>query len=232
MAGATVDEARGTNNPLTLCFALAEAACPIALFVGDLAIADYYVETLLTHSAKHALAVFHSRGLGAKGVLSAKQGDPAAGVQLIRASLHDSNKTGYHAFPMLLSFLAEALGAVGQVDGGLGAVEEALSRCERNGERWYIAELLRIKGELLLMQGAPAATAKAEDYFRQALDWARRQQALSWELRAAASLAGLWQAQRRVAEARALLEPIYGRFTEGFATADLQQAKRLLEQLT
>ena len=98
-------------------------------------------------------------------------------------------------------------------------------------ERWVIAELLRIKGELLLLQGAPGAAATAEDHFRQALDWARRQGALSWELRTASSLARLWRDQHRVKEARALLGPVYARFTEGFATADLEEAKSLLERL-
>jgi predicted ATPase len=91
--------------------------------------------------------------------------------------------------------------------------------------------LLRIKGELLLSQGAPGATAAAEDHFRQALDWAHRQGALSWELRAASSLARLWRDQHRVKEARAVLGSVYARFTEGFETADLREARRLLEQL-
>ena len=94
-----------------------------------------------------------------------------------------------------------------------------------------MAELLRVKGELLLLQGAPGAAAAAEDHFRQALDWARRQGALSWELRAATSLARLLRDRDRIDEARDLLAPICDRFTEGFGTADLQSAKRLLDEL-
>jgi predicted ATPase len=93
------------------------------------------------------------------------------------------------------------------------------------------AELLRVKGELLLSQGGSGAAATAEAQFRQALDWARRQGALSWELRAATSLARLWRDQARSKQARELLTPVYDRFTEGFATADLKEAKRLLEEL-
>ena len=93
------------------------------------------------------------------------------------------------------------------------------------------AKLVRIKGELLLSQDAPGAVAAAEDHFRQSLDWARQQGALSWELRAATSLARLLRDQDRVGEARDLLAPIYQRFTEGFGTADLQAAKRLLAEL-
>jgi predicted ATPase len=94
-----------------------------------------------------------------------------------------------------------------------------------------MSELLRIKGELLRVQGAPGAAAAAEDHFRQALDWARRQGALSWELRAATSLARLWRDQDRPADAMALLQPVYDRFTEGFDTIDLQAAKALIDAL-
>jgi predicted ATPase len=89
-----------------------------------------------------------------------------------------------------------------------------------------------VKGELLLLQGAPEAAATAEDHFRQALDWARRQGALSWELRAATSLARLLRDRDRIGEARDLLSSVYGRFTEGFGTADLQAAKQLLDKLS
>jgi predicted ATPase len=91
--------------------------------------------------------------------------------------------------------------------------------------------LLRVKGELFLLQGAPGAAAAAEDYFRQALDWARRQGALSWELRAGTSLARLWRDQGRRKEAQQLLAPIHGRFTEGFETADLKAAKAVIDEL-
>jgi predicted ATPase len=87
---------------------------------------------------------------------------------------------------------------------------------------------VRVKGELVLLQGAAPQAAAAEDFFRQALDWARRQGALSWELRAATSLARLLRDQDRFAEALALLQPVYDRFTEGFETADLKAAKALL----
>jgi predicted ATPase len=95
-----------------------------------------------------------------------------------------------------------------------------------------MAELVRVKGELLLLQGAPGAATAGEDHFRQALDWARREGALSWELRAATSLARLLRDRDRVDEARDLLAPIYDRFTEGFGTADLREAKRLIDALS
>jgi predicted ATPase len=95
-----------------------------------------------------------------------------------------------------------------------------------------MAELLRIKGELIILEGAADAAAAAEGHFQRALDWAGRQQALSWKLRTATSLARLWRDQNRSAEARKLLGSVYDRFTEGFDTADLRQAKSLLEHLT
>jgi len=127
--------------------------------------------------------------------------------------------------------MAEALGRAGQNAEGLAAIGEAIAHAERTEERWAMAEMLRVKGELLLLQGAPGAAAVAEDHFRQALDWARRQGALSWELRAATSLGRLLRDRDRVDEARDLLAPIYERFTEGFSTADLQAGKKLLDEL-
>jgi predicted ATPase len=112
----------------------------------------------------------------------------------------------------------------------LHALAEALALIEQTGERWSEAELYRLKGECLLL-GSQAQQGEAAACFQQALDIARRQQAKSWELRAAISLARLWQQQGKRAEAYALLAPIYGWFTEGFDTADLQEAKALLAAL-
>ena len=124
---------------------------------------------------------------------------------------------------------SEALGRAGQTDDGLAEVDKAIARCERTEGRWLISELLRIKGELLLLQGGSKAAAAAEDHFRRALDWASRQGALSWELRAATSRARLLRDRGHSADALALLQPVYDRFTEGFETADLKTAQTLME---
>jgi len=131
---------------------------------------------------------------------------------------------------MFLGELAEALGHVGQIAEGLAAVDEAIERSDRTEEGWIVAELLRIKGELLLLQGGQGAGVAAEDHSRQALDWARRQGALSWELRAATSVARRLRDHGRPVDATAVLRPVYDRFTEGFGTADLIAAKQLLDE--
>jgi predicted ATPase len=135
------------------------------------------------------------------------------------------------ARPYLLALLAKTSAQVGQREAGLALLTEALAVANDKGERRWDAELYRLKGELLLAHSAEHL-AEAEICFRQALNIARRQQAKSWELRAAISLARLWQQQGKRAAAHELLAPIYGWFTEGFDTADLQAAKALLEELS
>jgi predicted ATPase len=132
---------------------------------------------------------------------------------------------------MHLNELAAGFARAGQVAEGLAATEQAMERAERTGARWQFPESLRIRGELLLLQDATGAVAAAEHHFRQALDWARRQGALSLELRATTSLARLLRDHGRSADARTVLQPVYERFTEGFETADLKAAKALLEAL-
>jgi Adenylate and Guanylate cyclase catalytic domain len=123
----------------------------------------------------------------------------------------------------------ETYGAIGQIEEGLHVLAEALAAVEHTGGRFYEAELHRLKGELLRARAAEPDT-EAETCFQQALAIARRQQAKSLELRAAMSLSRLWQQQAKHAEALALLAPVYGWFTEGFDTADMQEAKTFLDE--
>jgi predicted ATPase len=226
----SIADARAANHANSLCSALALAACPIALWVGDWVAAEHYVGMLLEHSRNHALSRWRAYGRCHQGALAIQRGDLSTGLRLLRAGLEELGDP--RSAPLLFRFvMAEALGRAGQIADGLAAIEEEIVDSERSEERWATAELLRIKGELLLLQGMPGAAAAAEDHFRQALDWARRQGALSWELRTASSLARLWRDQQRVTEARELLGSVYGRFTEGFATADLREARSLLQQL-
>jgi len=132
--------------------------------------------------------------------------------------------------PYWLALLAEAHGTMGQPAAGLTVLAEALTLVDTTGQRWYEAELYRLKGELLLQRSSDNQ-AEAETCFHQALAIAQNQQAKSLELRAATSLARLWQQQGKREEARQVLGDVYGWFTEGFDTADLKDAKALLDAL-
>jgi predicted ATPase len=187
---------------------------------------------LLDHSTRYGLARWRASGHCLRGVLIIKLGDVLTGVQLLRAGLDELGEAGLGTgYITLRAILAEALGRAGQTGEGLAAIEEGFAWTERTEERWAIAELLRVKGELLLLQGAQDAASEAENHFRQALDWARPHGGLASELRAATSLARLLRDQGRSADALALLQPVYDRFTEGFETADLKAAKTLLDAL-
>jgi predicted ATPase len=131
--------------------------------------------------------------------------------------------------PYTLALLAEACGQAEQIDEGLRLLAEALAVADNTAERWYEAELYRLKGELL--HQSAASQGEAEQSLQHALEIARRQQAKSWELRAALSLSRLWRQQGKRQEAYDLLAPIYHWFTEGFDTADLQDARALLAEL-
>lgn len=131
----------------------------------------------------------------------------------------------------LLAEFADGLARAGRVDEGLTAVGEALDRVDRTDERWCLAELLRIKGELVLLGSSDEATPVVEDLFEQSLHWARNQDVLSWRLRTAISLARLRRKQGRTQEAHDVLTSVYDCFTDGFETADLVTARQLIEEL-
>jgi predicted ATPase len=187
---------------------------------------------LLDHSTTHALPLYRACGVGHQGVLMIRRGDIAGGLELLSAGMDygAENKTSLQFFSFC-SELAHALGKAGQITAGLAAIDDAIDYSDRTEERWMMPEFMRVKGELLLLQSCSDEVATAEDQFRKAIDEAARQGALSWELRAATSLARLRLDQGRAADAIAVLQPVYDRFTEGFATADLKAAKALLDAL-
>jgi predicted ATPase len=224
-----VADAEALADPATLCYALSHGGCLVALWVGNLAAAERYAEILLDHSRKHGFAVWNDFASRLKGVLLVKTGDLDGGLPLLRAGLHEITEPNADLWFLTgLGQMAEALGQAGRFADGIAAVERGLDRSQGG---WLAPELLRIKGELLLLQGTIGTSEAVEDAFRQALDKGRRQQALSWELRAAISLARLMCRQGRDADAIACLKPVYDRFTEGFGTADLIAATRLLDEL-
>jgi DNA-binding winged helix-turn-helix (wHTH) protein/predicted ATPase len=189
-------------------------------------------EALLTLATAHGFLLWAGFGTYWRGWALAMQGQGAAGLAQLREGLAAVAVTGQELFrPLGLVLLAEAAGHVGQVEEGPRLLAEALTVVEAGGRGDLAAEAYRLQGEFLLRQAVPDA-AQAEACFHQALVMARRQQAKSWELRTAMSLSRLWQRQGKRDQARELLAPIYGWFTEGFDTADLQEAKALLDELS
>ena len=234
LARSALDEARTLGHPLALCNALVSLTI-ISIRVGDIEKSASWIEELHDQAEKHALNAYNPCAVGLAGQLSSTRNDNATAVRLLRAAVDRSPRgsfTYYAFYTMFAADLALAEAKAGEVDRGLAVIDETLQRIERNEERWYLPETLRIKGEILLLQGAPGAAAAAEDHLGQALDWARQQGALSWELRAATSLARLLRDQGQPADAIACLQPICDRFTEGFGTADLITAKRLLDEFS
>jgi predicted ATPase len=221
--------ARAIDHPNSLFSGLLQMACPIALLAGDLTLAERCVKALMDLSARHAEELWNLGGRCFGGLLLIKRGDVGAGLELLRTAFARVPRNAFALFyTPILAEIADALGRDGNADEGLSIIDEALAESERNEERWCVAELLRIKGELILREGAPRAGTAAEEQFSKSLDWARRQGALAWELRTSTSLARLQHDQGRIAEARSLLQSVYGRFSEGFGTADLKAANAYL----
>jgi predicted ATPase/DNA-binding winged helix-turn-helix (wHTH) protein len=188
-------------------------------------------EALLALATAQQFPVWVGHGTCWHGWVRAMQGEDVAGLAHIRQGMAAVLATGQALFwPLHLVLLAETAGHVGQVEHGLRLLAEALTMMEANGQGDMLAEAYRLQGALLLRQAVPDA-AQAVASFQQALAVARRQQARSWELRAAMSLSRLWRHQGKRAEAYELLAPVYDWFTEGFDTADLQEARALLEAL-
>src|SRR5205823_211927 len=198
---------------------------------GEVTIAQEQSETCLALATEQGAAQFVANTTFTQGLWLMAQGQ-AAGKAQVQQSL-----AAYHAMgvrvrlPYLLAQLAEAYRCAGQSEAGLAVVAEALAQVADTDERWWEAELYRLKGALLLAQDdARSKWAEAEECFHQALIVARHQQAKSLELRAAMSLSRLWQRQGKRAEARQVLADVYQWFTEGFETADLKAARVLLEK--
>jgi predicted ATPase len=189
-------------------------------------------EVLLTLATTQGFPVHVGQGTYWRGWALAMQGEGTVGLAQIRQGFEAVLALGQEVSrPFGLVLLAEAAGHAGQVEEGLGLLAEARTVFEASGRGDLLAEVYRLQGTLLLRQAVPDA-AQAEACFQQALTIARRQQAKSWELRAAMRLSRLWQQQGKRDEACALLAPIDNWFTEGFDTADLQEARALLEELS
>jgi len=232
MAQACLADAQAADHKLSICYALGEAVCPVQLAAGDIAGAERSVATLMDVATRHSFTFWTRFARCLEGKLLIKRGEVAKGSVALRAALEAFDRAGQALHRTgFVGDLAEGLAGGGQGAEGLAVIDEALAQSERDGVRWHLAELLRIKGELLLLEAREPSLSAAEDGFLGALEVARRQSALTWELRAALSLARLRGRQGRADEARPILAPVYDRFTEGFETADLRAARALLDSL-
>jgi predicted ATPase len=194
--------------------------------------ASDHADAAITLSTEQGFALYLAMGTIMRGWAVTTQGQDEEGLRQLRHGLTAWRASGAESFvPYYLSLLAEGHARLGQVEAGLAVLQEGWEVMERTGEHVWHAEMSRLKGTLLLQQQGQVQ-AEAEACFQQAIAVAQQQRAKSWELRAATSLARLWQSQGKTVEARQLLAPVYDWFTEGFDTADLQEAKTLLEELT
>jgi predicted ATPase/DNA-binding winged helix-turn-helix (wHTH) protein len=229
---ASLEEAQATDSGLTLCWVLHYAVCPVALMTGDLAAADRAVAMLINLATNLDAALWKIVGRCLEGKLLIERREFGRGSVLLRSALDTCDQAEWRiCYPEFMGVLAEGLAGLGRLTEALATIDEALARADRGGECYYVAELLRIKGELLLQETRDQSIAAAEECFHGAIDVAGEHGALFWELRAALSLARLRIRQDRHDDARQILAPVYDRFTEGFGTADLKQAKALLQQL-
>jgi len=197
----------------------------------DVTATQAHAEALMAFAAEQGFALRLEQGRILRGWALAMQGVAFEAVAQIRQGWAVYPGVGPKLMqPYFLSLLAEAYGQAGQPEDGLQAVVEALTLVETTEERWWEAELSRLKGTLLLQLPTPDVD-QAGDCFQQALDVARRQEAKALELRAALSLSRLWQRRGQRIEARLMLAEVYSGITEGFDTADLKEAKALIEEL-
>jgi predicted ATPase len=227
---AAIHHAQQQALPNTRALALQFAAC-LRQFRREIHAAQRLAETAMTLATDYALGHWLGQSMILHGWAIAQQEEGQAGLQQMCDGLATKEATGSELLrPYYLSLLAAVYGDIEQPATGLAVLEEALQLVDKNNERWCLAELYRLKGELQLAISMDNES-EAEAYFCRSFDVARHQQAKSWELRAATSRARLWQRQDKRQNACGLLQPIYEWFTEGFDTTDLKDAKMLLNEL-
>ena len=225
-----LSNARETGHAVTLMYALTHVSMT-HFCCGNYTRASAEADELVTLAGEKGSTMWKAYGASRQGFLAAMTDKAADAVQIITSAIDTARSVGSTLWtPLNLSHLARAYAALGKFDDAWRCIGEAMTTMATTKETWWEAEVDRVAGEMSLMSPKPDA-AKAEAYFERALAVARQQQAKSWELRAAMSLARLWRSQGKVQQARELLAPVYGWFTEGFDTRDLKEAKALLNEL-
>jgi predicted ATPase len=229
-ASCAIKEAREIGQAAALMYALVHA-CVIQIKCGNYSAANEQVIELVSLVEEKGAQFWKALGLSVRGCLLVLGGRPVDAIQMITSSITALRSTGSTLYwPLRLPYLATAYAEVGQFDDAWRCIDEAITAVETTNERWGEAEAHRTGGEIALLSPDPDA-AKAQTYFERALQIARQQHAKSWELRAAISMARLRRDQGKRDEAREILAPVYGWFTEGFNTRDLKEAKTLLDAL-
>jgi class 3 adenylate cyclase/predicted ATPase len=225
-----VKNARETGQATTLMYALHDAGFN-HIRCGNYAAAHTEVDELIALADERGAPYWKATGTALRGWLFTETGKALDAIRAITSGITSVRSTGAILYePRHLWYLAMAYAEVGQLDDARRCIDDAIDKVERSKEKWCEAEVHRIAGEIALKSLAPDME-KVEKYFDRALAVARKQQAKSWELRAAMSLARLWRDQGKAQQARKLLAPVYGWFTEGFDTLDLKEAKALLDEL-
>jgi predicted ATPase len=225
-----ISDARDSGEAATLMFALGHAPITL-LWAGNYAAAEQIIEEVIALSGEKDALVWNAVGRLNQGWLLALTGKAIEAVQVISSGVAAWRSIGSKLWtPNYLSYSARAHAGIGQFNDAGRCISEAMTAVKTTKEALWEAEVYRTAGEIGLMFTEPDA-AKAEKHFERALAVPRQQQAKSWELRASISLARLWRDQGKVSEARELLAPVYGWFTEGFDTSDLKEAKTLLGEL-
>ena len=225
-----IESAREMGQASTLIYALSHASFT-HIFCGNYAAVNAQLDEAVTLAAEKSALAWKAFGMMHQGLLLALTGQASNAAQIMTSGINAWRSTGSTLWiPWYLPNLARAYAELGQFDNASRCIGEAMTTIQTTKERWCEAEVNRVAGEIALKLPQPVA-AKAEAYFERALAVARQQQAKSWELRASMSLARLWRDQGKKQQARELLAPVYGWFTEGFDTHDLKEAKALLEQL-
>jgi predicted ATPase/DNA-binding winged helix-turn-helix (wHTH) protein len=229
-AQASLEGAQAADHQPTLCWVLHYGLYPVALMRGDLVAAGRALAMLKDLAASLGAPFWKTLAHCLEGQLLIRRGEFATGSVLLRHALDTCEKTGWTiCYPQFLGALAEGLAGLGHLTEALATIDRALAAADHGGERWVVAELLRMKGEFLLHGADKQSGLAAERCFFEAMEVAREQDALSWQLRAALSFARLKVRQGRHDDARRLLVPVYGRFTEGFETPDLLSASAMLQ---
>jgi predicted ATPase len=223
--------AREIGHAATLMYALGIAPL-VAVARGDYATAEQLSDEVIALADQKGALFWKVFGMRLQGQCLACTGRAAGAVEVLTATAKAYRSTGATALvPLDQMYFAKAYTELGQFADAGSCIDEAMVTLEKNKDMLWQAEVLRLTGEIALMEKVPSAT-EAEAYFERALKVARQQQAKSWELRAAMSLARLWRDRGKTVEARELVAPVYEWFTEGFDTRDLKEAKALLEELS